>query len=61
VRCNETGFLEYHHVVPFVDGGETSASNIELRCRAHNQYEAELWFGVTEQSLARELRALYSP
>ena len=44
-RCTETGFLEYHHVVPFAAGGETSAGNLELRCRAHNQHEADLWFG----------------
>ena len=24
-RCSETGFLEYHHVVPFAAGGEASA------------------------------------
>ena len=23
-RCMERGFLEYHHVVPFADGGATS-------------------------------------
>jgi hypothetical protein len=44
-RCSETGFLEYHHAVPFAEGGETSAGNLELRCRAHNQHEADLWFG----------------
>ena len=42
-RCGETGFLEYHHVTPYADGGETSAGNIQLRCRSHNQYEAEQW------------------
>ena len=30
-RCTATGFLEYHHVVPFAAGGETSARNFELR------------------------------
>lgn len=30
-RCPETGFLEYHHVVPFAAGGEASADNVELR------------------------------
>jgi hypothetical protein len=44
-RCGETGFLEYHHVVPFADGGPATTSNIELRCRAHNAYEAEQVFG----------------
>ena len=41
-RCTERGFLEYHHVAPYVDGGSGSATNIQLRCRAHNVYEAEL-------------------
>ncbi len=44
-RCTETGFLEYHHLVPFASGGPTCADNLELRCRAHNQYEADKWFG----------------
>jgi 5-methylcytosine-specific restriction endonuclease McrA len=53
-RCTERGFLEYHHVVPFADGGETTVENLELRCRAHNGYEAERWFGVREEDLVRE-------
>ena len=44
-RCRETGGLEFHHVHAFALGGETSAANLELRCRAHNQYEGELLFG----------------
>jgi len=44
-RCTERGFLELHHVVPFAEGGATDASNLQLRCRAHNAYEAEEWFG----------------
>jgi len=58
-RCAETGFLEFHHVVPYADGGETSARNLELRCRAHNQYEAALWSGSSEPPLAREARASF--
>jgi hypothetical protein len=53
-RSAETGFLEYHHVVPFADGGETSPGNLELRCRAHNKYEADLWLGAAQPPLARE-------
>jgi hypothetical protein len=45
-RCAETGFLELHHVVPYADGGEATVRNIELRCRAHNAYEAEQYFGT---------------
>jgi hypothetical protein len=56
-RCAETGFLEFHHVVPFAAGGETSVENLELRCRAHNAYEAEQYFGTL---FVRERAVLYS-
>ena len=44
-RCRETGCLEYHHVTPFAAGGASTVDNIELRCRAHNAFEAERCFG----------------
>ena len=44
-RCRETGMLEYHHVVPYARGGAAVAANLELRCRAHNAYEAAREFG----------------
>jgi hypothetical protein len=44
-RCRETAFLEFHHVAPHAAGGGATADNIQLRCRAHNQYEARLFFG----------------
>jgi hypothetical protein len=44
-RCRETGFLEFHHVVPFAAGGPTVAANLQLRCRAHNAHEAKVFFG----------------
>jgi len=43
-RCTEHSFLEYHHVQPYATGGAATAANIELRCRAHNAYEASLFF-----------------
>lgn len=46
-RCRETGFLEFHHVIPYAAGGETLVENLELRCRAHNSYEAQKYFGET--------------
>ena len=55
-RCVETGFLEFHHVVPYADGRETSVSNIQLRCRAHNQYEALAWSGDVRTPHVRESR-----
>jgi hypothetical protein len=44
-RCTERAFLEFHHIRPYALGGPTSVDNISLRCRRHNQYEAELVFG----------------
>jgi hypothetical protein len=44
-RCAETAWLEFHHVQPYGDGGRTTVDNLQLRCRAHNQYEATVWFG----------------
>ena len=46
-RCRETAFLEFHHLLPHAAGGAATADNIQLRCRAHNQYEARLFFGDT--------------
>jgi len=59
-RCTEWGFLEYHHLVPHAGGGATTAGNLELRCRAHNAYEAARWFGASEDDLTREARGAYS-
>jgi len=42
-RCRETGRLEFHHIVPFADGGATAVSNLSLRCQAHNGYEDQRW------------------
>lgn len=53
-RCTETGFLEFHHVRPFAAGGQAVVGNIELRCRAHNQYEARQYFGELFPWTARE-------
>jgi hypothetical protein len=44
-RCTETAGLQYHHRIPFAEGGPTTFDNLELRCPAHNAYEAERWFG----------------
>jgi hypothetical protein len=45
-RCCERGFLEFHHVIPFAEGGVTTAANLQLRCRAHNAHEANEYFGA---------------
>lgn len=46
-RCRETAFLELHHEQPFARGGAATASNLRLRCRAHNALAAEQDFGRT--------------
>ena len=44
-RCNERSFAEFHHLEPYGVGGEAHVETMELRCRAHNNYEAELFYG----------------
>ncbi|MBA3638099.1 MAG: HNH endonuclease [Acidobacteria bacterium] len=58
-RCSERGFLEYHHVIPFADRGAAVVDNLELRCRAHNAYEAERWFGLGGEDVMRERAVSY--
>jgi hypothetical protein len=53
-RCGEKGRVEYHHVAPFAAGGKTTIENLELRCSAHNRYEAEKYFGTSVMSLFKE-------
>ena len=48
-RCPERTFLEFHHIVPYARGGRATVDNIALRCRSHNQYEAELIFGSRDR------------
>jgi hypothetical protein len=45
-RCTERRFLEFHHVQPYARQGPATVDNIALRCRRHNQYEAEMFFGT---------------
>jgi 5-methylcytosine-specific restriction endonuclease McrA len=46
MRCEERRALEVDHIVPVARGGESSVANLRLRCRAHNQLEAEQLFGA---------------
>jgi 5-methylcytosine-specific restriction endonuclease McrA len=45
-RCEARTRLEFDHEVPLARGGKTCVSNLRLRCRAHNQLEAERTFGA---------------
>jgi hypothetical protein len=66
-RCTARGFLEFHHVRPYGVGGEGTADNIQIRCRRHNAYEADLFYGrlvpervdgATADSFQNELMAV---
>jgi hypothetical protein len=50
-RCEERKFLEFHHRIPWTAGGPATPANISLRCRAHNAYEASVYFGPIRAAL----------
>ena len=52
-RCDERGFLEFHHLVPFAVGGAATVANIELRCRAHNAHEAALFLAAEDTNFLK--------
>ena len=45
-HCKARRFLEFDHVDPVARGGKATVDRMRLRCRAHNQYEAERTFGA---------------
>ncbi len=45
-RCPSRKRLEFDHVDPVARGGEATVSGVRIRCRSHNQYEAECTFGT---------------
>jgi len=52
--CSSTWRVEFHHRIPYASGGTHDPDNIELRCRAHNQYEADLEFGARFMAARRQ-------
>jgi HNH endonuclease len=62
-RCDERRFLEFHHVVPYAAGGQPTVENIQLRCRAHNGYEVDRFYGPgkrrTRGGAVRDARVIY--
>lgn len=44
-RCTKRDRLEPDHIISRALGGDDSLPNLRLRCRAHNQLEAEKTFG----------------
>jgi hypothetical protein len=53
-RCPARKCLEFDHVEEVARGGEASVAGIRLRCRAHNQYQAECTFGAGFMERKRE-------
>src|SRR5688572_18971993 len=35
----------FHHLVPYAAGGGATVENLELRCKVHNSFEAERYYG----------------
>src|SRR5882672_4395520 len=52
-RCESRRFLEFDHIDPVARGGRATVEGMRLRCRAHNQYEAERTFGAGFMSQKR--------
>ena len=52
-RCGARRFLEFDHVHPVARGGPATVEGMRLRCRAHNQHEAERAFGAAFMSRKR--------
>jgi hypothetical protein len=44
-RCEEKGFLEFDHIVPFGKGGGSEPDDVRVLCRMHNRRAAEREYG----------------
>ena len=54
-RCEERSYLEYHHLTPWIVGGQASVVNIALRCRSHNAYESTVYFRPLRTAMGERL------
>ena len=57
-RCDARRLLEFDHATPFARGGVSTVDGLRLRCRAHNQLEAERAFG---RDFMQKKRAVADP
>jgi hypothetical protein len=60
-RCSERRWLQFHHVKPWMAGGPTTVENIQLRCRAHNQHEADVFYRRPPDVLEQRTTGAPSP
>jgi hypothetical protein len=54
-RCEATRKIEFDHITPLARGGRTTADNLRLLCRQHNQFEAERVLGKDQVAQRLEL------
>ena len=53
-RCEAREQLEYDHMKPVARGGKSTTDNLRLRCRTHNQLEADRTYGAGFMRKKRE-------
>ncbi len=53
-RCESRTLLEFDHIVPVARDGAATLQNLRLRCRGHNQLDAERVFGERFMEQKRE-------
>lgn len=56
-RCDARTLLEFDHIEPLARGGPATVGGIRLRCRTHNQYEAERVFGAGFMQARRPMQS----
>lgn len=54
-RCSSKTLLELDHIDPYAVGGVHEVDNLRVRCRPHNSYYAEQYYG--EAFIAERIRA----
>lgn len=63
-RCGSRELIEFDHVDPVALGGKSTVERVRLRCRPHNQLEAERVFGsgfMAQKRASRRARPSPSP
>ena len=52
--CSNARYTDAHHIVHWIDGGETTLTNLTLLCRKHHRFVHE--YGFTIERVGRALR-----
>jgi hypothetical protein len=55
-RCQERGYLQFHHRQPWARGGADTLENLALLCQSHNRLLAERDFGKAQVQNAIDQR-----